>query len=416
MARPRKIKTESQPPAVTGTPSTEVAPAAQTAAPAPARRPAAPPPGTTSEASAPMADLRAEVLKAMREEPGSILELHGQPAQTTAHEDAAAPLDEEDETPAPDQGEATHEEPAPADTAEGSPEQIEAEAEDTGPDDDDLDGLAALDEEALTMLGKRRQWPESFTRRIGKLTKKMRALEAQLDGAQQLREERDALREQQAESGQQAAPTIPQAASAHEQQLMQRIGAHEHWLDQLEANPDGIAIEGKEYSAEDIRRAKRKMQTDLATAQFELNQWRAGAAEATRKHEADAVTLHPWLKDKRNDNTVAIENSFRAYPVLKSIPDARSILADALAYRKLLQSSPEAKKLLTDAAAFKAATEKKPAASTTQRPVTRQPGRPAAAPPAARSDQVNLQSVAQAALGTGGTRQKMAALLPSLIE
>lgn len=57
--------------------------------------------------------------------------------------------------------------------------------------------------------------------------------------------------------------------------------------------------------------------------------------------EAEALTTHPWLKDKNSQGSLAIETTLRQFPQLRTVPQIRLILADSVIGR-LTRTKPAA--------------------------------------------------------------------------
>jgi hypothetical protein len=222
----------------------------------------------------------------------------------------------------PDEGEADDTEEAAEETAE-NPEAAAEEFEAETPEE--------LEHEATA-----KGWPKSASKRLTKLLKQKTALQAQLAGAEQLRQERDALKAK-LESGETAAPSepAPLTVTAVERQLAGEIAAKEQWLTMIESNPDGLTLQNDKgqdvtYTPAQLAAARRRFERDITRAELRLDQHRAEMARQTAEYSQAAETQHAFLKDKTSAEYQAIQKVIRAFPDVARIPDHLSVLANAI--------------------------------------------------------------------------------------
>ena len=289
--------------------------------------------------------------------------------------------------------------PADGAPAEGDEGEAAGEGEtDEEADDEDLDALAELDDAPLDAHAKAKQWPASFHKRVKKFAKQHRqavAHEARL--SERVAELEQELEQRNGpESGAVGTPRPTSnggPASLPEQALLKDIDLRERALGQIDAHlssPEGMAgqpmeVGGQTFTIAQLRAEARKYEREVNQANAQLHQLRQTTETARRQFDAQAVTQHPWLKDQRNAETVAIESAFRNFPMLAQMPRMRLILADHLAYQKQLAAAKATSANGTNGKAHR------PSA-----PAARAPARPAAAPlPAARAETDGRAAVSQ---------------------
>lgn len=333
----------------------------------------------------------------------SAVEIPPTPTASPGRNNETRPSNErEHEAPADEAG-------APDDTTENPPGDAGEEGEEAATQEEDenepvaaaegeedLGELAAMDDEELDALGQSRQWPASYLKRVKKFTRAQRSLEAE---NRRLREEaeegvegREARDENQ--SPRLAPHTSHLAPSAREGDLAAQIAQHEEWLDRIEAVAPGESlVHGEQtFGPEQLRKARRKLETQLSALTYERSTEQRRRDELVQEGETEAMTRHPWLKDRSNAETVAINRAFNEYPVLKAVPYLRSLIADALTLRKLQakvkagKEGGEVRGANGNATRTNTTTNGSHLAPQTShlRPAARPPGRPAAAPMPAR--------------------------------
>jgi hypothetical protein len=271
------------------------------------------------------------------------------PARDAAADQPGDSDGENQEAPADDDAnESTDELPAAAEDESGAPGQEstndtnDTDDEDEEPEEDeDLAALAQMDEEQLESHAADRRWPDSYLKRVKKFTRQLRAAEAE---SRRLREQLDAEGSPdnpKPESRNADLASRPGALSSRETRLSADIAQHEDWLDRIEAvEPGGsLQVGDQTFGPEQLRKARRKLETNLAALTVELTSSRRERAEQVRAGEAEAISRHPWLKDRSNPDTALIQAAIHQYPVLGEIPNVRALLADALAYRRLREKA-----------------------------------------------------------------------------
>lgn len=321
--------------------------------------------------------------------------------------------------PAPAEGEGAEEgEGEGEDEDEGEP-QPNAEGE----GEPDLDALAELDDAALDAHAKAKGWPASFHKRVKKFAKQHRqavAHEARLsERVAELEEQLEGRNAAPPGGGNQNGPAANGAVTLHEQGLLRDIELRKKALAQIDAHlssPEGMAgrpleVNGQSFSIAELRSESREFEWEVNQAKMQLQQLRQTNETNRRQFDAQAVTQHPWLKDQRNADTVAIQTALREFPLLAQIPRIRLILADHLAYQKQLAEAQARAKATANG-------NRQPGSNGQTRPpapAARAPARPAAAPlPAARAETDGRAAVSQ--VMKTGTMADAVKALPFLIE
>ncbi len=235
----------------------------------------------------------------------------------------------------------------------------------------DLQVAPEVEAEVLKLI---QPFQHAFDTRVGQLTKEKKDATEQLATAQtergQLLGQVESLTQQVQElQGQPQAraqgvhPLLLVEDPARLAQESQRLDKTEEWL---LTHWDGYEGSGKEndpaWTPEQVRQTyaqvKQVKERILPQAQNLLN--------LRRQADEYAYKTYPQLKDRNHPDHQLVEQVLRTYPVLRTIPNVRTILGDSLVGQKLRQEK--------EAGARKPATPAKPA-----------PRVPTAAAPAARS-------------------------------
>lgn len=312
-----------------------------------------------------------------------------------------------------------------AEEAPQAPDAVQAPAEESQAD---VDGPAAEEPEAGTTNESQETEddveepeaghavPEWVRKKFARDKRKREALQAQLEGAGLLREERDALKAKLAELETQNKPEesaetpVPVGLSASEAKLQREIDTKADYVATLDEALAQAEREGAEYatlregdkeakfSLRQARLMRARFAAEQSAAVFRMEQSRTQLAQEMDAMYRAAVTEHPWLKDATHADTQRIQTVLREFPWLKSMRGVVRVLADAMAYQKVkaAQSAPAA-----------------PAAS--KPPPPRQPGKPSSAPPARPSPQGQTVN-RHAKYVESGKNEDLLDVLPDLVE
>jgi len=226
-----------------------------------------------------------------------------------------------------------------------APDGIETKEAPAEEPEDTLAALAELTDEELAAKASDEKWESSYLKRVKKFTRQFRATQAQLEGVQELREERDALKakleERQAAVPPEQEAAGPQTLSAAEKELAARLETLEDWLVQLEGGgQDGMTLINDQcvevtYPPEAVRKAKVKYYAEAASTRTRLDLYRAQQQQMTAEYSAEARKQHAFLRDKTSVEYARIQKVLRLFPSIQQIPDHLSVLTDAMAWRKM---------------------------------------------------------------------------------
>jgi hypothetical protein len=274
-----------------------------------------------------------------------------------------------------------------AEALDGTEDRQEGD-EDRGPRTEDReDGeteLDAVDEElaALQEEAKDSGWPASAQKRLGKLLAQKKALKAQLDGAGELREERDRLAAEVAalkagegddsRARQEPRPTMSSDENPLEpaelKELRKQEGSEKaarefarQRLRLLQRDPDKleqVLAELREFKAPVgdgsmevvesfldgvLERSSERLSSLTARREAVAVQFERQQAEQRVQYEAAARKVHPWLSTK-SDPRVGQFNKVLSYcPQLKQVPGYEMLIADAIAYQGIRLKELKAK-------------------------------------------------------------------------
>jgi hypothetical protein len=313
-----------------------------------------------------------------------------------------------DDAPAEDQ--TSGEDTAATEATGDTPEQDDSANNDETDDSDDPETPAAeteaetetdteVDDEAV-------KWPKSYLRRINKLTEKIERLEEQANEAAQLREENDRLKANPAPDG---LGSSSAAVTSEEQTLQQQLAKVEETLDFIEAHPEGATIGERQWSPEELRQQKRayeRKMRELEAGLVDAKRRRAERAEALGQRLAER---HPWMKDRKHPGYARVEEIVRMYPAFRDIPEARTMIADHLAFQGLLDRMAKQGANGNGNGTANGHANGKPAANGNghkpapppPRPPARGPGKPAATPMPVNGRRASLQQAESRFLDSG---------------
>lgn len=314
-------------------------------------------------------------------------------------DETAAGADETPEQAEANSGDQTAGDEPGAATTEPGTESHEPETEADPADPAAEAGEEPGDDEALDALARERKWPQSYLRRIKKLTAAKREAESAAQAeVSRLQAELEELK------------TSPAAAKAVvtdvEQGLTGEIEQLERVLDFVDDNPDGgRTADGREWTREELRAERRKAERALREKESALLEVRKTREVKAREIEAILPQRHPALKDRTSDHARAVDQLLRQYPVLKADPMLRLMAADALAYNlALTRVKPGAATAPARPASNSTSTSTATAtlpAPPAPRPAARAAGRPVAQAPATNGSAARLQGSRQQFMESG---------------
>lgn len=241
-----------------------------------------------------------------------------------------------------------------------------------------------------------RKWPKSYLKRINKLTTKIERLEEAAQDAATLREENQRLKEQMEQAGAgNGIPNVP--VTSAEEGITQEIAKLEQTLDFIESNPDGATVGERTYTAEELRTLRRRYSDQLMDKRMDLREsQRARKASAQRIEEAVAQ-WHPDMAERNSQKRTAVEKLLGQYPVLKSDPFFKLLVADAVAHRASVAAQQKK-------AAHTTGTATNGAARPAGKPAPRPPGKPQAQPVTVNGRRQNTVSAQKRFMETGDSK------------
>lgn len=294
----------------------------------------------------------------------------------SGEEDKAAAVDQQ--TPEP---EATSVDDQ-AEDAEPTAEQTDAQAE--SPEQDVLSETEEnSDEESL-----------GFRKRIDKLTRqkkealeKAEALERELNDAKTKLEQSSAERPAPIQSAADPFADVWEVSKLNDEWTKARN--LKRWC---EDNIDGCEIEGKEYSSDEVKQIKRRVEDaiDLHIPN------RARFLQNYQQIKPIAEQLYPWWKDRSAAEYTEAQAVLRQLPQIASLPEYQVLVGDFIAGRKLRLAQESAKG--------------KPSATRPMAKAPSQPGRPTAIPAKKDAAKVGLEA-AKSKFTKSGTTTELAQVL-----
>lgn len=294
----------------------------------------------------------------------------------SGEEEKAAPVDQQ--TPEP---EATSVDDQ-AEDAEPTAEQTDAQAE--SPEQDVLSETEEnSDEESL-----------GFRKRIDKLTRqkkealeKAEALERELNDAKTKLEQSSAERPAPIQSAADPFADVWEVSKLNDEWTKARN--LKRWC---EDNIDGCEIEGKEYSSDEVKQIKRRVEDaiDLHIPN------RARFLQNYQQIKPIAEQLYPWWKDRSAAEYTEAQAVLRQLPQIASLPEYQVLVGDFIAGRKLRLAQESAKG--------------KPSATRPMAKAPSQPGRPTAIPAKKDAAKVGLEA-AKSKFTKSGTTTELAQVL-----
>jgi len=286
----------------------------------------------------------------------------------------------EQPTPEPETANADPE----AEDADPTAEQTDAQAE--SPEQDVLSETENSDEESL-----------GYRKRIDKLTRqKKEALERAESLERELNDTKTKL-EQNTDR-----PTSVQSAADPFSDVWEVSKLNDEWSKArnlkrwCEDNIDGCEIEGKEYSSDDVKQIKRRVEDaiDLHIPS------RARFLDNYQQIKPIAEQLYPWWKDRSAAEYTEAQAVLRQLPQIASLPEYQVLVGDFIAGRKLRLAQESAKG--------------KPSATRPLVKAPSQPGRPTAIPAKKDAAKVGLDA-AKSQFRKSGTTTELAQVLKRML-
>jgi hypothetical protein len=161
-----------------------------------------------------------------------------------------------------------------------------------------------------------------------------------------------------------------------------------------EDNADGCDVDGKEYSAEDVKQIRRRVEDAIDVHIPE----RARFLQSYQSLQPVVQQLYPWWKDQKSVEYTVAQDVLRQMPQLRRLPEHQVLIGDFLEGRKLRMEREAAKGV-------------KPRVPLKAPP---QPGKPMAAPLRKDPAKTQLQAATKKFRSTG-TQTELAQLLKRMI-
>lgn len=314
-----------------------------------------------------------------------------------------------DETPALNGEAAEDSEPNAGEETAAEPD--EAGDNDLNPDTETADEetpAAEAEDEGVDEQGK--PWPKSYLRRLAREKEKRERAEERLNTElSTLKAEIEELRAKAPAPGDAALPT---PVTDDEQQWTGQISKAEAVIDFVEDNPEGATTpDGRTWTRQELREQKRIAERTLRDAEAKLGQSRQERAELEAAIKAELPKRHQWITDRTSPATVAVDGILRKYPVLKTHPLFRAIVADSVAFEMQRQQAA-AKGTRSNATGHSngPTNASRVPAPPPPRPAARIPGRPGAVPAPVNGKRAAYSALEQRAYETGDSEATKALL------
>lgn len=163
-----------------------------------------------------------------------------------------------------------------------------------------------------------------------------------------------------------------------------------------EDNIDGCEVDGKEYSAEDVKQIRRRVEDaiDLHIPN------RARFLQSYQQIKPVAEQLYPWWKDRSSAEYTAAQQVLRQLPQISQLPEYQVLIGDFIEGRRL--------RLERESAKGKPSLPRVPAKAPSQ------PGKPTAAPVKKDAAQAQLQA-AKSQFRRSGSTTELAQVLKRML-
>jgi len=272
---------------------------------------------------------------------------------------------------------------------------VDDQAEDAEPTAEQTDAQAESPEQEVLSETEENSDEESlgFRKRIDKLTRQKREAQEKADALERELNEAKTKLEQSVER-----PAPVQSAADPFADIWDASKLNDEWSKArnlkrwCEDNIDGCEIEGKEYSAEDVKQIKRRVEDaiDLHIPN------RARFLQNYQQIKPIAEQLYPWWKDRSATEYTEAQAVLRQLPQIASLPEYQVLVGDFIAGRKLRLAQESAKG--------------KPSATRPLAKAPSQPGRPTAIPAKKDAAKVSLEN-AKSKFTKSGTTTELAQVL-----
>ena len=273
---------------------------------------------------------------------------------------------------------------------------VDDQAEDAEPTAEQTDAQAESPEQDVLSETEENSDEESlgFRKRIDKLTRqkkealeKAEALERELNDAKTKLEQSSAERPAPIQSAADPFADVWEVSKLNDEWTKARN--LKRWC---EDNIDGCEIEGKEYSSDEVKQIKRRVEDaiDLHIPN------RARFLQNYQQIKPIAEQLYPWWKDRSAAEYTEAQAVLRQLPQIASLPEYQVLVGDFIAGRKLRLAQESAKG--------------KPSATRPMAKAPSQPGRPTAIPAKKDAAKVGLEA-AKSKFTKSGTTTELAQVL-----
>lgn len=281
-------------------------------------------------------------------------------------------------------------------TPEPESTSVDDQAEDAEPTAEQTDAQAESPEQDVLSETEENSDEESlgFRKRIDKLTRqkkealeKAEALERELNDAKTKLEQSSAERPAPIQSAADPFADVWEVSKLNDEWTKARN--LKRWC---EDNIDGCEIEGKEYSSDEVKQIKRRVEDaiDLHIPN------RARFLQNYQQIKPIAEQLYPWWKDRSAAEYTEAQAVLRQLPQIASLPEYQVLVGDFIAGRKLRLAQESAKG--------------KPSATRPMAKAPSQPGRPTAIPAKKDAAKVGLEA-AKSKFTKSGTTTELAQVL-----
>ena len=281
-------------------------------------------------------------------------------------------------------------------TPEPEATSVDDQAEDAEPTAEQTDAQAESPEQDVLSETEENSDEESlgFRKRIDKLTRqkkealeKAEALERELNDAKTKLEQSSAERPAPIQSAADPFADVWEVSKLNDEWTKARN--LKRWC---EDNIDGCEIEGKEYSSDEVKQIKRRVEDaiDLHIPN------RARFLQNYQQIKPIAEQLYPWWKDRSAAEYTEAQAVLRQLPQIASLPEYQVLVGDFIAGRKLRLAQESAKG--------------KPSATRPMAKAPSQPGRPTAIPAKKDAAKVGLEA-AKSKFTKSGTTTELAQVL-----
>jgi len=284
-------------------------------------------------------------------------------------------------------------------TPEPEAASAEPEAEDAEPTAEQTDAQAESPEQDVLSETEENSDEESlgFRKRIDKLTRQKREAQEKADALERELNEAKTKLEQSVER-----PAPVQSAADPFSDIWDASKLNDEWSKArnlkrwCEDNIDGCEVEGKEYSSDEVKQIKRRVEDaiDLHIPN------RARFLQNYQQIKPIAEQLYPWWKDRSATEYTEAQAVLRQLPQIASLPEYQVLVGDFIAGRKLRLSQESAKGKLS-----------------ATRPLAKapsQPGRPTAIPAKKDVAKVGLDA-AKSKFTKSGTTTELAQVLKRML-